>query len=206
MNFLRTLATPEEIGRWSLTSLRKRLITTGAAGGPWALRHLPDGRDRHPAARLRHNPDHDQRSARAAAIRGVRMTDTATSPIKLDTGDAIAVSNQPENAARSDHNRRMTRPCNATKSVAWKRQQLRSGKLPSAGLTFIVDKPNGKCRFRESPVFPDKAAQKSSGACSRSESKPTDSAATPAGRLSRSFCNSEERGNGSGDLQPSATC
>ena len=30
MNFLRTLATPEEIGRWSLTSLRKRLIKTGA--------------------------------------------------------------------------------------------------------------------------------------------------------------------------------
>ncbi len=29
-NFLRTLATPEEIGRWSLTSLRKRLIKTGA--------------------------------------------------------------------------------------------------------------------------------------------------------------------------------
>ncbi len=29
-NFLRTLATPEEIGRWSLTSLRERLIKTGA--------------------------------------------------------------------------------------------------------------------------------------------------------------------------------
>ncbi|MCH8953356.1 MAG: transposase [Proteobacteria bacterium] len=29
-NILRTLATPEEIGRWSLTSLRKRLIKTGA--------------------------------------------------------------------------------------------------------------------------------------------------------------------------------
>ncbi len=30
MNFLRTLATPEEIGRWSLKSLRERLIKTGA--------------------------------------------------------------------------------------------------------------------------------------------------------------------------------
>ncbi len=29
-NFLRTLATPEEIGRWSLSSLRKCLIKTGA--------------------------------------------------------------------------------------------------------------------------------------------------------------------------------
>ncbi len=29
-NFLRTLVTPEEIGRWSLTSLRERLIKTGA--------------------------------------------------------------------------------------------------------------------------------------------------------------------------------
>ncbi len=29
-NFLRTLATPDEIGTWSLTSLRERLIKTGA--------------------------------------------------------------------------------------------------------------------------------------------------------------------------------
>jgi hypothetical protein len=87
------------------------------------------------------------------------MTGTTAPPIKLDTGDAIAVSNQPENAVRIGHNWRMTRPCNATKSVAWKREQVRSGKPPSAGLTFIVDKPNGECRFRESPVFPDKAAQ-----------------------------------------------
>ncbi len=29
-NFLRTLATPEAIERWSLTSLRERLIKTGA--------------------------------------------------------------------------------------------------------------------------------------------------------------------------------
>ncbi len=30
VNFLRTLATPEETGRWSLTSLSKRLIKTGS--------------------------------------------------------------------------------------------------------------------------------------------------------------------------------
>ncbi len=83
-------------------------------------------------------------------IMGRKLTDA--SPIKLDTGDAIAVSNQPENAARSGHNRRMTRPCNATKSVAWKREQLRSGRPPSAGLTFIIDKLNGECRLTNETI------------------------------------------------------
>ncbi len=87
-------------------------------------------------------------AAWAAVTRGVRMTGTAASPITLGTGDAIAVSNQPENAARCGHNHRMPRPCNATKSDAWKREQLRFGKPLSAGLTFIVDKPNGECRMR----------------------------------------------------------
>jgi hypothetical protein len=48
------------------------------------------------------------------AIRSARMTGVAALPIKLDTGDDIAVSNQLENAANSGHNHRMTRPCNAT--------------------------------------------------------------------------------------------
>ena len=34
-NFLRTLATPEEIGRWSLARLRERLIKATA----WLVRH-----------------------------------------------------------------------------------------------------------------------------------------------------------------------
>ena len=41
---------------------------------------------------------------------------------------------------------RITRPRNATKSIAWKREQLRFGKRASAWLTFIVDKPNEECR------------------------------------------------------------
>ena len=38
------------------------------------------------------------------------MIGTAASPIKLNTVDASAVSNQPENAARSGHNRRWDAP------------------------------------------------------------------------------------------------
>ena len=34
-NFLRTLATPEEIGRWSMARLRERLIKAAA----WLVRH-----------------------------------------------------------------------------------------------------------------------------------------------------------------------
>jgi len=61
------------------------------------------------------------------------MTNIATSPIKLYASDAIAVSNQPENAARSGHNRRMTRPCNATKSVAWKCNNFELENRPPRG-------------------------------------------------------------------------
>ena len=134
------------------------------------------------------------------------MTGTAASPIKLDTGGAIAVPNQPENAARSGHTRRMTRPCNAAKSVAWKREQRRSGKPPSAGLTFIVDKPNRGCWFRESAVVPGRSALKMDRRLPPSGTRTTDGAAASAGGSSGCFRNSEERRNGSGDLQPSATC
>jgi hypothetical protein len=46
-NFLRTLATPEPIREWSLTSLKEKLIKIGAkvvSHGP--LHHLPNGRGR----------------------------------------------------------------------------------------------------------------------------------------------------------------
>ena len=50
--FLRTLATPEAIAEWSLTSLREKLIKVGAKGRqPRSLRHVPDassGRRRAP--------------------------------------------------------------------------------------------------------------------------------------------------------------
>jgi hypothetical protein len=43
-NFLRTLATPEPIKNWSLTSLKEKLIRIGAKGGePWPLCRLSDG-------------------------------------------------------------------------------------------------------------------------------------------------------------------
>jgi hypothetical protein len=38
-NFLRTLATPEPIEDWSMTTLKEKQ--------PWSLRRLPDGRGRH---------------------------------------------------------------------------------------------------------------------------------------------------------------
>ena len=75
------------------------------------------------------------------------MTDTAASPIKSNTGDGIAASNQPENAAGSGQNHQMTRPSDATQSVAWKLKRLQSGKLHSAGLAFTAERPNGECRL-----------------------------------------------------------
>lgn len=44
-NFLRTLALPQEVQHWSLTSIRDRLVKIGAKlVKPCPLRHLPDGR------------------------------------------------------------------------------------------------------------------------------------------------------------------
>ena len=76
------------------------------------------------------------------------MTGTATSSIKLDMGDGIAASAARQKHASGGEQRKMIHPADATKSVAWKRKQLRSGKPPFAGLTFIVDKPNGECRLK----------------------------------------------------------
>ena len=45
-NFLRTLATPEPIKDWSLTSLKEKLIK-GEGHQPRPLCRLPDGRSRH---------------------------------------------------------------------------------------------------------------------------------------------------------------
>jgi len=56
------------------------------------------------------------------------------SPIKLDTGDAIAVSNQPQTAARGGHNRQWDAPVQRNWVRCWQREQFRSGKPPSARL------------------------------------------------------------------------
>lgn len=58
---------------------------------------------------------------------------TAVSPITLNTGDAVAVSYQPKIATRGGHGRRTTRPCDAARSVTWKRERLRSEKPSSVG-------------------------------------------------------------------------
>jgi Transposase DDE domain group 1 len=48
-NFLRTLATPEPIKDWSLTSLKEKLDQDRREGRqPWPLRRLPAGRGRYP--------------------------------------------------------------------------------------------------------------------------------------------------------------
>jgi hypothetical protein len=51
-NFLRTLATPEPIKDWSLTSLKEKLIKIGAkvVSQPRSLSRLPNGRGRHSTA------------------------------------------------------------------------------------------------------------------------------------------------------------
>ena len=47
-NFMRTLALPDAVEQWSLTSLREKLIKIGAEDrAPRALRHVPDGRGCH---------------------------------------------------------------------------------------------------------------------------------------------------------------
>jgi len=52
-NFLRTLATPEPIKDWSLTSLKDELIKIGGEGGePRPLCYLPDGRGHHRTANV----------------------------------------------------------------------------------------------------------------------------------------------------------
>jgi hypothetical protein len=43
----------------------------------------------------------------------------------------------------------MNRQSDTTQPVGWKRERFQSGKPPSAGLLFIVDKPNGECRLNE---------------------------------------------------------
>ena len=51
-NFLRTLAAPEPIKDWSLTSLKDKLIKIGEAREPRPLCYLPDGRGRHRTANV----------------------------------------------------------------------------------------------------------------------------------------------------------
>ena len=73
-NFLRTLATPEPIKDWSLTSLKEKLIKWGEGHQPRPLCRLPDGRGRHSEKSVRRHSMADRRTAADARhINGVRL-------------------------------------------------------------------------------------------------------------------------------------
>ena len=69
-NFLRTLATPDPIKGWSLTSLKEKLIKIGAkVVSPRPPRRIPDGRGRHSKADVPGDSAADRGTAAAAAPR-----------------------------------------------------------------------------------------------------------------------------------------
>ena len=66
-NFLRTLATPEPIKDWSLTSLKEKADQDRREGRePWPLCRVSDGRSRHSQKSLRQHPTKDRRTSTAA--------------------------------------------------------------------------------------------------------------------------------------------
>ena len=83
-NFLRTLATPEPIKDWSLTSLKEKLIKIGAkVVSHGRYRRLPNGRGRHSTADVPGDSAADRGTAAAAAPcasmrRPMLMRSTAT--------------------------------------------------------------------------------------------------------------------------------
>ena len=52
-NFLRTLATPDAIKDWSLTSLKEKGVKIGAKVVTRPLRRIPNGGGRHPEKTVR---------------------------------------------------------------------------------------------------------------------------------------------------------
>jgi hypothetical protein len=66
-NFLRTLAMPKPIRDWSMTSLKEKLIKTGAkVVSHGRLHRLPDGASRHPDGPLCRHPAPDRGPGGAA--------------------------------------------------------------------------------------------------------------------------------------------
>jgi hypothetical protein len=72
-NFMRTLALPEEVEHWSLTTLREKLVKIGARiVRQWSLRRVPVGRGGGAARLVRRDPAPDRRAqAKAAAARSM---------------------------------------------------------------------------------------------------------------------------------------
>ena len=69
-NFLRTLATPEPIKDWTLTTLKEKLIKIGAkVVEPWPLCRLSDGGGRHSTRPVRGHIADARRAAIAAPLR-----------------------------------------------------------------------------------------------------------------------------------------
>src|SRR5262249_52974327 len=78
-NFLRTLATPEPIKDWSLTTLKDKLIKIGEGSEPWPLCYLPNGRGRHRTANVpRDFAAHRGATAAATTSASVRRSMSCT--------------------------------------------------------------------------------------------------------------------------------
>jgi Transposase DDE domain group 1 len=83
-NFLRTLATPEPINDWSLTSLKERLIKTGGKiCQPSSLCRFPDGRSRRSEHSLCRHPATDRGVAAATRYIDSVVSSVLTSATKL---------------------------------------------------------------------------------------------------------------------------
>ena len=66
------------------------------------IRHLPDGRGRHPTPRLRRHTDYDQRPARAAIRNSVRMTGTAPKSVISNADDGTGAPEPGEATSLTD--------------------------------------------------------------------------------------------------------
>ena len=85
-NFLRTLATPEPIKDWSLTSLKEKLIKIGAK--PRTLRRLPNGGGRHPTTNVPGDSAADRRTTGAATTRASMKRSIVTRSSAIDRRNA----------------------------------------------------------------------------------------------------------------------
>src|SRR5262249_29135787 len=79
-NFLRTLATPEPIKDWSLTSLKEKLIKIG----PRTLCRLPNGGGRHPTTNVPGDSAADRGTTAAATTRASMKRSIVTRSSAID--------------------------------------------------------------------------------------------------------------------------
>jgi hypothetical protein len=135
-NFLRTLATPEPIKDWSLTSLKDKLIKIGAkvvSHGRYV--YLPDGRGRHRTANVpRDSAAH--RGATAAATTSASVRRSMSCIQEQPTEECVQM---PGKMARSDPRPsvRVTRGDGSGQHLASVLQEGRENANIDAGLGFI---------------------------------------------------------------------